>query len=252
MTDFTQKVAVITGGASGIGRATAEKLAMRGAKVVVSDINPAVEETATELSKATGSEVTHTVTNVAKPEDIQAMIHHALDKFGRVDILMNNAGFSTAPAPIHATDDDDWSKVLDVCLKGVFLGTKYVLPLMMEQQQGNIINVASIAGVIAAPSLAAYGAAKAGVIGLTKTTVAEYSRYNIRCNCIAPGWTKTSMVDEYIRGDDKTRDRMLRGVPMRRFGEVDEIAEAALFLAGDDVQFMQGQTMVLDGGITII
>jgi len=246
------KVAIITGGAAGIGRATAQLFAQEGAKIIIADYVADGGAAVAQEIIATGGEASAVHTNVAAPESIKSMIHHALDTFGRIDILMNNAGAGSAPAPIHATDDNDWDRVLNVCLKGVFLGTKYVLPQMMEQGNGAIINVASIAGIIGAPRLAAYGAAKAGVIELTKTTAVEYARYNIRCNCIAPGWTKTAMVDAYIGGDAGLEQRMLQGIPQRRFGEVEEIAAAALFLAGDDAAFIQGHTLVLDGGITII
>ena len=246
------KVAIITGGAAGIGKATARLYAQEGAQIVIADISDIGIETANDIREATDSEATFIKTDVTNSADVKSMINHALDTFGRVDILMNNAGAGSAPAPIHATDDDDWSKIIDICLKGVFLGTKYALPQMMEQQSGNIINVASIAGIIGSPGLAAYAAAKAGVIELTKTTAAEYSRYGIRCNCLAPGWTKTQMVADYISGDEATEKRMLRGVPLRRFGDVSEIAQSALFLADDGAAFLQGHTLVLDGGITII
>jgi NAD(P)-dependent dehydrogenase (short-subunit alcohol dehydrogenase family) len=180
------------------------------------------------------------------------MINHTLDIFGQVDILVNNAGIASPPVPLHAVDDEDWDRVLDVTLRGVFLGMKYVLPQMMEQNGGAIINMASIAGVVGAPNLGPYAAAKAGIIELTRVAAAEYSRYNIRCNALAPGWTKTRMVEEYINGDEKVEAGMLRAIPMRRFGEPEEIAHAALFLAADDAAFLQGQTIVLDGGLTII
>jgi NAD(P)-dependent dehydrogenase (short-subunit alcohol dehydrogenase family) len=154
--------------------------------------------------------------------------------------------------PLHATDEDDWDRVLAVSLRGAFLGMKYVLPQMMEQGGGNIINMASIAGIVGAANLGPYAAAKAGLIELTRVAAAEYSRFNIRCNALAPGWTKTRMVDEFIRGNEKLEAGMLRAIPMGRFGDVREIAHAALFLAADDTPFLQGQTIVLDGGLTII
>jgi NAD(P)-dependent dehydrogenase (short-subunit alcohol dehydrogenase family) len=180
------------------------------------------------------------------------MVHAALDSFGRIDILMNNAGAGAPPTPIHAVDNDDWDRVIDICLKGVFLGMKYVLPQMMEQKGGNIINVASIAGIVGAPRLAPYAAAKAGVLELTRVAAVEYARYHIRCNALAPGWTQTPMVDAYISGDAELEERMLQSIPMRRFADPMEIAHAALFLASDEAGFIQGHTLVLDGGITII
>lgn len=210
------KVAIITGAASGIGKATALLFSQNGARIVVADWNSKGGEAVVQAIQNTGQKATTVTTDVSSVESIKSMINHALDTFGHIDILMNNAGVSSSPAPIHATDDNDWNRVIDICLKGTFLGMKYVLPQMMEQDGGNIINVASIAGIIGAPGLTPYSAAKAGIIELTKTAALEYSRYNIRCNALAPGWTNTAMVDSYIGSEAETEQRMLRGIPMRR------------------------------------
>lgn len=246
------KVAIITGTASGIGRATALLFAQEGARIVAADWNEEGNAQTVQDIHNIGATATAIRTNVAQSENIRAMINLALDEFGHIDILMNNAGVGSPPTPIHATDEDDWNRVIDTSLKGVFLGMKYCLPQMMEQGRGNIINMASVAGMVGSPGLAAYAAAKAGVIALTKLAAAEYSRYGVRCNALAPGWTQTPLVDGFISGRDDTRARMLKGVPMRRFGEVDEVANAALFLASDEAQFVQGHTLVIDGGITIV
>lgn len=246
------KVAIITGGGGGIGSATARLFSHEGAKIVLADWQPEAGEAVAQAIRTAGGEATFIKTNVAKAGDIKAMVNHALSAYRRIDILMNNAGVGSTPAPIHATDDDDWNHVVDVCLKGVFLGMKYTLPQMMEQGSGTIINVASVAGIMGAVGLAPYAAAKAGVIELTKVAAVEYSRYNIRCNTIAPGWTSTQMAATYINDDEATEQKMIKSIPMRRFGEPEEIAHAALLLAGDDVRYLQGHTLVIDGGLTIV
>lgn len=249
---LANKVAIVTGSASGIGRAIANQFAQAGARIVLADINAEGNAETADQARAKNGVVSTIQTDVSQASAINEMINHALDTYERVDILVNNAGIGSPPLPIHATDEGDWNRVLDVSLKSVFLGMKYVLPQMMEQGGGNIINIASIAGVIASPGLAPYAAAKAGVIELTKVAAAEYSRYNIRCNAIAPGWTDTPMVADYAANDDETLARMKKGIPMRRFGHIDEIAAATLFLASDEAAFIQGHTLVIDGGITIV
>lgn len=252
MTKLKGKVALITGAATGIGEATARLFAQEGARVVIADWNAeGALDVANDLRR-NGADASAYQADVSNPDDVQAMFVHTQQTYGRLDILMNNAGIGSDPKPLHETSLEDWERVIAVCLKGVFLGMKYALPMMIQGGSGNIINVASIAGIIGSPGLSPYAAAKAGVIELTKVGAAEYSRYNIRCNALAPGWTQTAMVDDYIGGEDTTRARMMKGVPLRRFGRVEEIAAAALFLAGDEAQFMQGHTLVIDGGTTII
>jgi NAD(P)-dependent dehydrogenase (short-subunit alcohol dehydrogenase family) len=247
-----RKVAIVTGAAAGIGEAIARLFAAEGARIIIADINHAEAEEVAQEIRHDGGEASAIRTNVAAAADVRNMINHTLDIFGRVDILVNNAGIGSTPVPLHATDEDDWDRVLAVSLRGAFLGMKYVLPQMMEQGGGNIINMASIAGIVGAANLGPYAAAKAGIIELTRVAAAEYSKFNIRCNALAPGWTRTRMVDEFINGNEKVEAGMLRSLPMRRFGDVREIAHAALFLASDDTQFLQGQTIVLDGGLTNI
>jgi NAD(P)-dependent dehydrogenase (short-subunit alcohol dehydrogenase family) len=245
------KVAVITGAAAGIGAATARLFASEGAAVVIADYNGVGGELVADEIQESGGRASAVQTNVARAEDVQAMIDHALSKFGSIDILMNNAGIGSAPVPIHETDEKDWDRVIAVDLKGVFLGIKYVVPHMIERGGGTIINVASIAGLVGSPRLSPYAAAKAGVIELTKVVAAEYSRYNIRCNTIAPGWTQTAIVDAYM-SSGVSEEKLVKNVPMRRLGHVSEIAHTALFLASDEAAFVQGTTVVIDGGLTAV
>lgn len=252
MGKLTDKVALITGGASGIGRATAELFAAEGARVMIADWNLEGAEATAATIQAQGGEAIASKTDVSSEADIQAMIQATMAQFGRIDILFNNAGAGSPPTALHTTTTQDWDKVIAICLTGVFLGMKYALPLMLEQGGGTIINMASIAGLVGAAGLTPYAAAKAGVIELTKVVAAEYSRHNIRCNVLAPGWIETPMVDDYIGGDKGIQARMISGIPQRRFGEPSEVAHAALFLASDEARFVQGHTLVIDGGITII
>lgn len=251
MGKLDSKVAIITGAAAGIGAEIARVFAQEGAQVVIADYNgEGASETANAINR-NGGQATSVAVNVAEDSEVQAMVEHAHTTYGMIDILVNNAGVGSPPMPLHVTETSDWDRVVDVNLKGVFLGMKYALPHMMEQKSGTIINIASIAGIIGSPGLTPYAAAKAGVIELTRVVAAEYSRYNIRCNTIAPGWTKTAMVDRYIESGISEQN-LLRGIPLRRLGEVSEIAHTALFLAGDEAQFIQGATLVIDGGITAL
>ncbi|HLA42702.1 MAG TPA: SDR family NAD(P)-dependent oxidoreductase, partial [Aggregatilineales bacterium] len=216
------KIALITGGAGGIGVATAQLFHKEGASIVVVDRDEDENEFVADQIRREGGKAIAVHADVSSVDDVKRMINQALDAFRRIDVLFNNAGVGSAPVPIHGTDNDDWDRVINVCLKGVFLGMKYVIPQMMEQHGGTIINMASIAGLIGSQGLAPYAAAKAGVIELTKTAAVEYSKYNIRCNALAPGWVHTPMVEEYIGGDKDREQQMLRGIPMRRFGDVSE------------------------------
>ena len=251
MSKLENKVAVITGGAGGIGGATAKLFANEGARVVVADYNlDGAERVAKEINDGVGVASACKV-DVSKAESCAAMIAHTIATFGQIDILMNNAGIASARVPLHETAEADWDRVVDVDLKGVFLGMKYALPHMIERKIGTIICVASISGMISAPGMTPYACAKAGVIQLTRNAAAEYSRYNIRVNALAPGWTRTAIVDDFVNSG-VPEEKLIHGIPVRRLGEVDEIAQAALFLAGDDARFVQGTTLVIDGGITMV
>ncbi len=246
------KTALITGGAGGIGTAIARRFAAEGAQVILADINPDGAARLAEDISGHGGLAMAMGADVTRAEDVQAMFTDVQGRYGALDILVNNAGWSATPAPLHEIDQADWVRVLDVCLTGVFLCTKYALPGMIASGGGCIINMASIAGLVGAPGISAYAAAKAGVIELTRTVAAEYARYNIRCNALAPGWTQTAMLDDFIGGDEKREAGLLKATPQRRFGQPGEIAAAALFLAAGEAAFMHGQTLVLDGGLTII
>jgi NAD(P)-dependent dehydrogenase (short-subunit alcohol dehydrogenase family) len=240
------KVALITGAGSGIGRATALLFVKEGAKVAVADYVPAGgRETVRMIKKAKG-EAIFIDADVSKTADVERMIKTTLGKYGRIDILYNNAGVMGAYAFTADTPDKKWDNILNTNLKGVFLGSKYVIPVMLNQGGGVIINTASTAGMIGLPGLPAYCASKAGVIQLTKTMALEYADQNIRVNCICPGGILTAMAQPPGPGEPPPPFRQSQ--PMRRFGQPEEIARAALYLACDDSSYVTGAALVVDGG----
>ncbi len=249
MGQLTGHIAVITGAAGGIGAAMARRFVVEGAQVVIADVDG---EGAQALADELGPAAHATQTDVRDAEALRAMFAATVATFGPPSLLVNNAGWSADPAPLHEIDPAAWGRTLDVCLTGVFLGCQLALPLMIERGGGCIINIASIAGLVAAPGIGAYAAAKAGVIALTKTLAAEYAQYNIRCNALAPGWTQTTMLDQFLNGDAKREAGILKATPQRRFGKPEEVAAAAVFLAAGEADFLHGQTIALDGGLTIL
>jgi 3-oxoacyl-[acyl-carrier protein] reductase len=248
------KVALITGGGNGIGRATAVRFAREGAKIVVSDLDEAgLEETKAEIEAEKG-EVSVVVGSVASRDDVQKMVDAAVSNYGGLHILINNAGITrdglTARIkegqPIFMSDEK-WDAVLDVNLKGTWLCTQIAAIPMIEGGYGRIVNTASIAA-LGNIGQANYSASKAGIIGLTKTMALELARYGIAVNCIAPGGVKTRMVDSI---PEKIMDRLIEGIPFRRFAEPEEIAAVHQFLASDEASFITGQVIFVDGGTSV-
>jgi 3-oxoacyl-[acyl-carrier protein] reductase len=248
------KVALITGGGNGIGRATAVRFAREGAKIVVSDLDEAgLEETKAEIEAEKG-DVSVVVGSVASRDDVQKMVDAAVSNYGGLHILINNAGITrdglTARIkegqPIFMSDEK-WDAVLDVNLKGTWLCTQIAAIPMIEGGYGRIVNTASIAA-LGNIGQANYSASKAGIIGLTKTMALELARYGIAVNCIAPGGVKTRMVDSI---PEKIMDRLIEGIPFRRFAEPEEIAAVHHFLASDEASFITGQVIFVDGGTSV-
>ena len=238
------KVAIVTGGASGIGHAFAEVFLAEGAKVVIGDRSHNLSAVVSELGdNAAGFEV-----DVSDPGQTSALIDFAIARFGKLDILCNNAGVDGAQLPLVDYDPAEFDRVVAVNLKGVFLGMKYAIPYMRERG-GSIINVASIAGSVVMPQMAAYCAAKAGVMQLTKVAAVEHARENIRANCIAPRVIRTKMLanlpSEFVAGLENT-------TPVGRIAEPAEVANLALFLAADESPFVTGVTINIDGGFTLL
>lgn len=247
------KVAVITGGASGMGKATVLRFLEEGAKVVVADFN--AETGAATLAEAAdrgwGDDVRFIKVDVAREEDIEAMMQCALDNFGRLDIVFNNAGVGGAIGPVTQTTVEAWDYTMDVLGKGVFLGIKHAARIMQNQGSGgSIINTASIAGLSGDGGPLVYSAAKAAVISLSKSAAVELARDRIRVNAICPGFIATPLAGGGADRVDATRERFTNAQPWPEAGEGDHIAGAALFLASDDARFVTGESVVVDGGLT--
>ncbi|UFJ42075.1 3-oxoacyl-[acyl-carrier-protein] reductase [Brevibacillus humidisoli] len=240
------KVALVTGASRGIGRAIALSLAEAGADVVVNyaGSEAAAQETVDQI-KSLGRSSIKVRANVASAEEVNEMFRTALDQFGRIDILVNNAGI-TRDNLLMRMKEEEWDEVIATNLKGVFNCIKAATRPMMKQRAGRIINITSVVGVLGNPGQANYVAAKAGVIGLTKTTARELASRNITVNAVAPGFIETDMTDKL--GDELKTD-MLRQIPLARFGQVDDIAQVVRFLASDAAGYMTGQTLHVDGGM---
>ena len=248
------KVAIITGAGSGIGQATALLFAQKGAKVVVADIVDQAGQETTDQISATGGEAIFVKTDVSKAADIEMMVQTAVDSFGGLDILFNNAGL-TIPAMVTETDEETWDRTIDVNLKGVMLGCKYAIPAMIKRGSGSIINTASMLGLVASPKQAPYCAAKGGVVLLTKQIAIDYARNNIRVNCICPSEVNTPMHRRFIATSpdpEATKQRLLARIPLQRMAEPAEIATTALFLACDDSSYITGVALPVDGGLTAL
>jgi len=242
------KVAIITGGARGIGRAIAEMLAGEGANPVVVDVDiNEAENTAKELRSGTGRDSMAMQIDVSSAADAERMAKEVTDKYGRIDILVNNAGI-TRDALLVRMKEDAWDKVLAINLKGVFNCTQAAAKIMMKQHSGKIVNMASIIGIIGNVGQANYAASKGGVIALTKTSAKELSAWNINVNAIAPGFIDTKMTQAL---DEKQRQELLGLIPLKRLGMPQDVARLVLFLASGDSDYITGQVIRIDGGMAM-
>ena len=240
------KVAIITGAGSGIGKATALTFAKEGAKVVVADwAEENGKQTVEEIKQQNGDAI-FVKTDVSKVSDVENMVKTCIEEFGRVDILYNNAGILKSSS-LHEMSEKDWDQVIDVDLKSVFLGIKYVIPHMLKQGSGKIISTASVAGIVGFQNIGAYCAAKGAIITLTKEMAMEYAPKNINVNCIAPGLIRTAMTKGMLE-DPETKKHLEESTLYTRFGEPQDIAYAALYLASEESNFVNGITLVVDGG----
>lgn len=245
---LTGKCAVVTGASRGIGRAIALELASQGAQIVVnySGSEQRAQQVVEEI-QALGGQAIAVQANVADTESVQQLMKTAIDTFGSIDILVNNAGI-TRDNLLMRMKDDEWDDVINTNLKGVFLCTKAVTRQMMKQRAGRIINISSIVGVAGNPGQANYVAAKAGVIGLTKTTAQELASRNILVNAIAPGFITTEMTDE-LPADLK--ETMLKQIPLAKLGQPEDIAKAVAFFSSSNANYITGQTLHIDGGMVM-
>ena len=241
------KVAIVTGGTRGIGLAIARLLAEDGASVVVSGRDAARLEAAVKELESLGAPAMAVAADAAKREDADRLVEATRERFGRVDVLVNNAGI-TRDQLLVRMKDDDWDQVLDTNLRGVFLMTRAVGKVMMRQKSGRIINIASTAGAMGNPGQVNYSAAKAGVIGLTKAAGRELAHWNILVNAVAPGLIETDMAASIPA---EAREAMLQQVPLKRIGQGREVAEVVRFLAGDGASYITGQTIHVNGGLYV-
>jgi NAD(P)-dependent dehydrogenase (short-subunit alcohol dehydrogenase family) len=251
MYDLNGKVAIITGGASGMGRAASILFARHGANVVLADLNASAGEEVAGLASESGNKALFQRTDVSAEADVAALVARATKAFGRLDIMFNNVGIGGAVGPLEGISVEDWDRTQAVCLRGVFLGMKYAVAPMRAAGGGSIISTASIAGIDGYPNLHAYSAAKAGVVNLTRSAALEFACDRIRVNCIAPGGISTPILYGFAGNNKAAVDAMLaQGQPYPRAGQPEDIANAALFLASDASQFITGHTLVVDGGAT--
>ena len=247
------KVSIITGGASGMGRVAARMFAAEGAKVVVADVTePAAQSVVDEVTAAGGKAVA-VAADVSKEADAKRMVEAAVDAFGRVDVLYNNAGIM--PEADHSVIDtsvDDWDRVMAVNVRGVFLGCKYAIPRMVEQGSGSIINIASFVALIGCSNPQdAYTASKGAVLSLTRSLAVQFAPKGVRSNAICPGPVETPLLMDWLVKDEEAKRIRLARNPTGRFGKPEEIVHMAIYLASDESRWTNGAALVVDGGITV-
>lgn len=245
-----EKVAIVTGAGSGIGKAVALTYAAEGAKVVVSDINEESGNATVEEIKKAGGDAFFVKADTSSAEDNKNLVAKTVEKYGRLDIACNNAGIGGPSSPTGEYDIAGWDKVIGINLNGVFYGCRYQLEQMEKNGGGSIVNMASIHGTVAAPNNAAYTAAKHGVVGLTKNIASEYAQKNIRCNAVGPGYILTPLLESNL--DDETRKAIAAKAPANRLGTPQEIADLVTFLSSDKAGFSNGGYYIADGGYTAI
>lgn len=246
---FSGKVALVTGGASGLGRVTAIALAREGANVAVSDVAEREGTATVQMITETGAQAIFIQVDVTKSSEVQAMVARTVEAFGRLDFALNNAGTDGIRARTADYPEEIWSQVIHLNLTGVFFCMKSELPVMVRQGSGVIINMSSVAGVTGFPGHAAYTASKHGVIGLTKTAALDYAKAGIRVNAICPAYTQTPMLARMLEQKPDLEAKLISRVPLHRLGSAEEIAQSVIYLCSDAAAFITGHSLVMDGGI---
>ena len=247
MDSIKNKCAVVTGAASGIGQATAVLLGQHGAKVIVSDINEAAGQVTVKMIEEAGGTAKFIACNVASKEEVKELMIQSIAAFGPVKYAVNNAGIGGVLSPLHEIKFEDWDKMMAINLSSVFYCLREEISAMLHHGGGNIVNVASLAGLGAMPGGSPYCAAKHGVIGLTKTAAVEYAKLNIRVNAVCPGWTETAILDNLSK--EMLDSSISSYVPMGRMGKPNEVAETILWLLSDKSSFVNGHCLAIDGGM---
>lgn len=250
--DVKEKVVIVTGAGSGIGAATALMFGSLGAKVVASDIALDKVDAIAEEIRGMGSEAIAVQTDVSDYAAFEALVNQTVETFGQLDVLVNNAGIG--PKILAKTGDstlEDWDRVVAVNQTGVFYGMKLAFQQMVPQGHGNIVNVASLAGLKASGNNISYAASKFAVVGMTKAAALEYASRNIRVNAVCPGYTHSALLDRFLNTRPDMDQILLQYIPLKRFGEAKEIAEAIVWLASPSTGFITGQTITLDGGASL-
>lgn len=249
---FKGKSVLVTGGASGIGRAAAISFAQEGARVTVSDVDVAGgEQTVADIRQA-GGEAQFVRADIAKSAEVEEMVASVVAAYGRLDCAFNNAGIEIEHLPLAESDEATFDRIMNVNVKGVWLCMKHEIRQMLKQGGGVIVNTASVAGLVGAPLQPIYAASKHAVVGLTKTAAAEYSRFGIRINAVCPGIIRTPMLDRALEREPRREKTIVKVHPIGRLGEAQEIANAALWLASDSASFVTGHQLAVDGGLTAI
>jgi NAD(P)-dependent dehydrogenase (short-subunit alcohol dehydrogenase family) len=243
------KVVLVTGGGSGIGRASALALAREGAEVVVTDVVEAGGNETLRLIEEAGGKGLFIRGDVADATDVERLIGAVEAQYGRLDCAHNNAGIEGIQAPTAECTEENWDRVLRVNLKGTWLCMKYEIPLMLKQHRGSIVNTASVAGLVGFPNIVAYNASKGGVIQLTKTAALEYAMEGIRVNAVCPGVIRTPMVERFLGGSAEAEKAFVAMEPVGRMGTPEEIAEAVVWLCSDASSFVTGDALPVDGGL---
>ena len=246
--ELTERVAIVTGGGRGIGRAIALKLAEAGATVIINDVGDSepAEGVAEEIRKM-GRESLVVLADVSQSTEVASLVNNTVEKYGKIDILVNNAGITRDQLTVRMSDDD-WDKVLGINLKGVFVCSKAVLRPMMKQRWGRIISISSIVGLIGNPGQANYASAKAGIIGLTRTIAKEVASRGITANAIAPGFIDTPMTQQL---PEERKQELMNQVPLGFLGTPRDVAEVVAFLASEEARYITGQVVTVDGGISL-
>ncbi|HEV3309243.1 MAG TPA: SDR family oxidoreductase [Chloroflexota bacterium] len=250
MNEFQGKVALVTGGTSGIGRAAAIAYAREGADVVVAGRRTAEGEETVRLVRAQGRQAMFVQTDVAQESQVQKLIGRTLEQFGRLDFAFNNAGTEQEPTPFLEQDEETYDRVMDINVKGVWLSMKFEIPAMLKTGGGSIVNTSSSLGVVGMPGVEIYVASKHAVIGLTKSAALEFGKQGIRVNAVLPAAIETDMLQRFVGDNPEARDYITAKHPIGRVGKSEEIADAAIWLSSSKSSFVTGHSLLVDGGFT--